>query len=144
MDTFILSTDGKDDMAAQRRLSILQRNRELMEHYFALSSDKDTAFLIYELTPGTKMPADVEKFVARSVESQMIPTRIVQAPRWSLYRMLRQFQRELHRSDRRNPKESSIVEQLVRPAKTGHFWAVVIAQKGKQAVELPAADAQAR
>jgi hypothetical protein len=144
MRDYVLSTDGKDDSAAERRFNILHRNLELMEHHFVQSANKDIAFLIHELTPGSKMPADVEAFVVRSVESQMIPTRIVLASRWTIYRMVRKFQRDLHRQDRRNPKESSIVEQMIRPAKPNHFWVVIIAQKGKQVVEMPTGDEQPR
>ena len=142
MDKKILVTDGVDDNASMRRLNIMERNQELMEHHFVLSNDKDIAFLIWELSPQMTLPADVKAFVIKSVESNSIPTQIVQAPRWSIYKMLRKFQRELHRADPRNPKESRIVEQLVAPAKSHHFWAVVVAQKGKQAVEIAAPAAE--
>jgi len=52
--------------------------------------------------------------------------------------------KKLYRNHRRNPKESRVVEQLKHPAKPNHFWAVVIAQGGKQAVEYAMADEQAR
>lgn len=145
MEQTVISTDGRNDGAAMRRHDILKRNRELIEHRYILSADKDIAFLIFELSPGMKLPADVAAFVVKSVQSSMIPTQVIQAPRWTLYRMLRRYQRELHRTDRRNPKESRIVEQLRNQARPNHFWTVVVAQKGKQAVEFPAPDAnQAR
>lgn len=138
MNQIIIATDGRDDSAARKRFAILQRNREVMEHHFVHSEDRDIAFLIFELSPQMTLPADVASFVVKSVESQMIPTQIVKAPRWTIYKVLRKFQRELHRVDRRDPKESQIVEQLRNPAKPNHFWAVVVAQKGKQIVEYSA------
>ena len=138
MDRTILVTDGVDDDASVRRMNILKRNLELMEHQFVLSNDKDIAFLIWELSPQMTLPADVLAFAIKSLESNTIPTQVIQASRWSIYKILRKFQRELHRADPRNSKESHIVEQLTAPAKAHHFWAVVVAQKGKQAVEISA------
>lgn len=142
MEQTFLSTDGRDDNAAERRFNILKRNRELMEHHFVQSEDKDIAFLIFELSSGMNLPADVRSFVIKSTESKMIPTQIIGAPRWTIYKMLRKYQRELHRADSRDPRESRVVEQLKNPARPNHFWAVVIAQKGKQAVEYPAPDTE--
>jgi hypothetical protein len=140
MEQIVFATDGRDDTAAEQRLQILQRNRELLEHHFAQSPDKDIAFVVYELTPGMTLPPDVASFVISSVESNMIPTQLVQASRWTIYKALRRYQRSLHHSDPRDPKESRLVELLRNPAKPNCFWAVVIARKGKQVVECPAVD----
>lgn len=142
METTVLITDGRDDDAAQQRRAILQRNRELLEHRFAESPNKDIAFVVFELSAGMKLPDDVKVFVIRSIESNAIPTQVVQAPRWTLYKMLRAYQRNLHRTDPRDPKESRLVELLHNAARPNHFWTVVIAKRGKQVVELPGLDAE--
>jgi hypothetical protein len=138
MEFQVLTTDGRDDNAAKQRLAILNRNRELIEHQFVQATDKDIAFVMWELTPKTTLPDDVKQFVVRSIESNLIPTQVIQGPRWALYKALRSFQRGLHRIDPRDPKESRLIELLARPAKPNHFWAVVIACRGKQVVEFPA------
>lgn len=137
MEVQILQTDGRDDGGAQRRLAIFTRNRELMEHYFEQSTDKDIAFVIWELTPTSNVPDDLKAFVIRSIESGLIPTQTLQGPRWAIYKALRRFQRGMHRTDPREPKESRLVELLYRPAKPNHYWVVVIACRGKQVVECP-------
>ena len=138
MEQIIISTDGRDDDAAMQRVNILKRNRELIEHHYVESVNKDIAFLIFELSPGMKLPVDVAAFVVDSRISNMIPTKVIQAPRWTIYKMLRRYQRELHRIDSRDPKQSRVVEQLANQARPNHFWTVIVAQNGKQAAELPA------
>lgn len=79
MNKVIISTSGRDDggEGSKRRYAILQRNRELIEHYYAQSSKKDIAFLIFELSSDMTLPADVAAFVIKSVASSRIPTQVL-------------------------------------------------------------------
>ena len=144
MEVKILQTDGRDDDGAERRLAIFNRNCELLEHHYEQSADKDIAFVIWELSPKSVSPDDLKEFVTRSLESGLIPTQTVQGPRWAIYKALRRFQRGLHRTDPRDPKESRLVELLHRPAKADHCWIVVIACRGKQVVECPMPQSESR
>jgi hypothetical protein len=131
------SSNPDDPDGPQRRLSLLQRNRELAEHFVSQSPDKDVVVLVFDISNETSPLPDLDaKWIQKVKEEGNIPAVLMGMPRWSAYRGLQKFQRELHKLDCGDPKVSPVVETLVSPAPAGHFFMLVIS-KGKQAVALP-------
>jgi hypothetical protein len=131
-----INENPNDPNGLERRQSMLIRNRELAEHY--ASQETDLAVLLVDTTH----EPELAQFLGRSQQRQEIlaegniPTAIIGAKRWTIYKMLREYQRNLHRADARDPAESPIVERLKVPARRGHFYLLAVSG-GKQLAELP-------
>jgi hypothetical protein len=131
------SSNAGDPDGMQRRLALLQRNRELAEHFASQSADKDIAVLVFDISDqDVPIPNLDAKWVQKVVDEGNIPAVIMGMPRWSAYKGLQKFQRELHKMNCGDPKVSPVVEKLSAPAPAGHFYMLVVS-KGKQATTLP-------
>jgi len=131
------SSNPGDPDGTQRRLALLQRNRELAEHYASQSADKDFVVLVFDVTDSDAPVPNLDaEWVQKVVEEGNIPAVVMGLPRWSAYKGMQKFQRELHKLKCGDPKVSPVVEKLSAPAPAGHFYMMVIS-KGKQSVTLP-------
>jgi hypothetical protein len=131
------STNAADPDGTNRRLALLQRNRELAEHFASQSPDKDVVVLVFDVSnENIPLPNLDAKWVHKVIEEGNIPAVLMGMPRWSAYKGLQKFQRELHKLNCGDPKVSPVVEKLSAPAPAGHFFMMVIS-KGKQSVTLP-------
>src|SRR5665213_1395389 len=131
------SSNPGDPDGTQRRLALLQRNRELAEHFVSQSAEKDVVVLVFDISDDdAPLPNLDAKWVQKVKEEGNIPAVIMGMPRWSAYKGLQKFQRELHKLDCGDPKVSPVVEKLASPAPAGHFYMMVIS-KGKQSEALP-------
>ena len=131
------STNPADPDGTQRRLALLQRNRELAEHFASQSPDKDIVVLVIDISDETApLPNLDANWVHKVKEEGNIPAVLLGMPRWTAYKKMQKFQRELHKLDCGDPKVSPVVEKLASPAPAGHFYMLVLS-KGKQAVALP-------
>ncbi len=131
------STNAGDPDGTQRRLAMLQRNRELAEHFASQSPDKGFVVLVFDITnEDAPIPNLDAKWVKKVTDEGNIPAVVVGMPRWSAYKGMQRFQRELHKLNCGDPKVSPVVEKLAAPAPVGHFYMMVIS-KGKQSVTLP-------
>ena len=131
------SSNPDDPDGTQRRLALLQRNRELAEHFASQSPDKDFVVLVFDVTDADAPVPNLDaKWVQKVVEEGNIPAVVMGLPRWAAYKGLQKFQRELHMLNCGDPKVSPVVEKLASPAPAGHFYMMAIS-KGKQSVMLP-------
>lgn len=132
----LVSTSATDPQGAERRFALLQRHRELAEHFVSQSLDKDVAVLIFDLNEFTDVPGVTSDFLQEVRDDGCIPARVVGMSRWTAYRRLKDIQRHLHKLDVRNPRTSTIVENLRHPAPAGLFNVLVLSH-GKQLVQWP-------
>src|SRR5476649_904168 len=107
------SSNPADPDGTQRRLALLQRNRELAEHYASQSPDKDFVVLVFDISnEEAPIPNLDAKWIQKVVEEGNIPAVVMGLPRWSAYKGLQKFQRELHKLNCGDPKVSPVVEKL--------------------------------
>ena len=131
------SSNAADPDGPLRRLALLQRNRELAEHFVSQSPDKDVVVLVFDISDEATPPPNLDAaWIQKVKEEGNIPALLMGMPRWSAYKRLQKFQRELHKLNCGDPKVSPVVEKLASPAPAGHFYMLVIS-KGKQAVAMP-------
>lgn len=130
------SANAGDPNGTERRLAMLQRNRELAEHFASQSAEKDVVVLIFDISASDSFPEADAVWVHRVIEEGSIPAVLLGMPRWTALKALRLYQRSLHKLDARDPKQSPVVEKLATPAPAGQFYLMVIS-KGKQVVTLP-------
>lgn len=142
MDTLILqhSVNPNDPNGSERRLAILQRNKELLE----LNALKHPymVFILFDLTrEGKEFPIiandhTLKDFLNQSILNQTIPTQIIGMSRYHAYKALTRFQRCLHKLHPNDPKVSLVIEKLNQSPPEGHFSVVVISG-GKLYANLP-------
>jgi hypothetical protein len=129
------SVNDADPHGTERRLAMLQRNRELAEHFVVQSPSKDVCVLIFDVSDGDFPHAD-GAWIQKVVEEGAIPASVIGMSRWKAYKAMQVYQRALHRQNLGDPKTSPVVERLASPAPSGQFYLMVIS-KGKQVVSLP-------
>jgi hypothetical protein len=119
------STNAGDPDGTQRRLAMLQRNRELAEHFVSQSPD-DFVVLVFDITnEDAPIPNLDAKWIKKVTDEGNIPAVVMGLPRWAAYKGLQKFQRELHKMKCGDPKVSAVVDKLAAPAPAGYFYMMV-------------------
>ena len=130
------SSNADDPDGTERRLALMKRNRELAEHFVSQSAHKDMVVLIFDISEQGAFPEADAAWVHRVIEEGGIPAMLLGMSRYRAYKAMQRFQRELHKIDARDPKQSPVVEKLAVPAPAGHFYLMTIS-KGKQVAVVP-------
>ena len=75
------SSNPGDPDGTQRRLALLQRNRELGEHFASQSPDKDFVVLVFDITDGDAPVPNLDaKWVKKVTEEGNIPAVVMGLP----------------------------------------------------------------
>lgn len=129
---------------AERRANMVTLHREKVEHYYmveAAAGRPDTVivlgdendWIVKELKQTLSEP---HRSFVNQVSDDCFSTLIFAFNRWTLYKVLRVAQRQLHQSDPKDPKISPLVEALKLPPTPGSFYCMAISA-GKNMVQFP-------
>lgn len=133
-----------DPDGTQRRLTMIARHREMIEAYASRPENADHVFLVLDLNCefaktiaiAGSSKEEVERSIRENSSDSAFATMLSVLPRWTAYKILRFGQTELHRQNQKNPRISTIVEQIKYPAKDRHVFIVALS-RGKQCAEIP-------